>query len=218
MKIYALAVLTLMIGAFPQIAPGQETEDRSPTDGPIGSEAHMSGHSYEYDGAHSQVTFKIRHLAVSNVRGVFHNVNASIFLDPSDVTTLSTEAVVEVNSVDTGNERRDNDLRSDSFFDVANFPEMRFVSTDVSDVGVDGTFKLHGQLTIRDVTRDVVMDAEMSGPIVNRGQERLGFVATTRINRFDYGLKWDAVTETGSLIAGRDVDITVEVEARRKIE
>lgn len=186
--------------------------------GEADTEAHMKGHSYEMDQAHSQVSFKIRHLAVANVRGIFRDVNASIFLDPADITTLTTEATIAVAGIDTRNEDRDNDLRSDNFFDVANFPEMKFASTGVSDVADDGTFKLHGQLTIRDVTRDVVLDAEMSGPIVNRGQERIGFVATTRIDRFDYGLQWSTLTEAGGLVAGRDVDITIEVEARRPIE
>jgi len=218
MKIYALAVSALMLTLVPRFVSAQEKTDSSQTDAPATPEAHMAGNVYEFDQAHSQVTFRIRHLAVAYVRGTFHDVKASIFLNPADVTTLATEAVIAVNSVDTGNEKRDNDLRSADFFDVAQFPEMKFASTGVSDVGDDGTFKLHGQLTIRDVTKDVVMDAEMSGPIVNRGQERLGFVATTRIDRFDYGLQWDAVTEVGSLVAGRDVDITVEVEAKRKLE
>lgn len=218
MKIYALAVSVLMLTLTPRFVSAQEMKDSSQTDAPAMPEAHMAGFAYEFDQAHSQVTFRIRHLALAFVRGIFHDVNASIFLNPTDVTTLTTEAVIAVNSVDTHNEKRDNDLRSAKFFDVAQFPEMKFASTGVSDVANDGTFKLHGQLTIRDVTKDVVMDAEMTGPVVSGGQERLGFVATMRIDRFDYGLKWDAITELGSLVAGQDVDITVEVEAKRKVE
>jgi polyisoprenoid-binding protein YceI len=210
LHIHAIGAL-VVIGCSFQSLNAQEL-------GEAGTEAHMKGHSYEMDPAHSQVTFKIRHMAVANVRGRFHDVNASIFLDPTDITTLSAEAVISVASVDTENERRDNDLRSDNFFDVATFPEMKFAGAGVSDVGGDGTFKLHGQLTIRDVTKDVVLEAEMSGPIVSGGQERIGFVATTRIDRFEYGLKWDALTEAGGLVAGRDVDITVEIEARRPVE
>lgn len=207
---YAFSALVVIGYSFLSVH-AQEMEE-------AGVEAHMKGHPYEMDLAHSQVTFKIRHMGVANVRGRFHDVTASIFVDPTDITTLATEAVIGVSSIDTENEKRDADLRSDDFFDVANFPELKFASTGVTDVGNDGTFKLHGQLTIRDVTKDVVLDAEMAGPIVNRGQERLGFVATTRIDRFDYGLKWNALTEAGGLVAGRDVDITVEIEARRKVE
>jgi len=181
-------------------------------------ETHMMGHSYEIDANHSQVGFKIRHMAVATVRGKFHDVKASIVLDPNDVSTLTTEAVISVASIDTENENRDNDLRSDGFFDVAQFPELKFASTGVSDVAEDGSFKLAGLLTIRDVTKEVVLDAEMSGPIVHRGSERLGFVAETTIDRFDYGLKWNALTEAGGLVAGRDVDIIIEIEARRKLE
>jgi polyisoprenoid-binding protein YceI len=195
----------------------QETEDHA-KHGAAAADAHMMGHVYEMDPAHSQVGFKIRHLAVANVRGIFRDVETSIVLDPADVTTLATEATISVQSVDTGNENRDSDLRSDGFFDVEQFPEIRFASTGVSDVGDDGTFKLHGQLTIRDVTKDVVLDAEMLGPIAHRGSERIGFVATTRIDRFDYDLKWNAMTEAGGLIAGRDVDITIEIEARREVQ
>ena len=214
---YAVGAV-VAIGLSFQSVSAQETKEPSEDHAPAGMEAHMRGYPYEMDPAHSQVTFKIRHMGVANVRGRFDDVNASIFLDPTDITTLSAEAVISVASVDTENERRDNDLRSDNFFDVATFPEMKFAGTGVSDVGDDGTFKLHGQLTIRDITKDVVLDAEMSGPIVSRGQERIGFVATTRIDRFDYGLKWDALTEAGGLVAGRDVDITVEIEARRPVE
>ena len=181
-------------------------------------EAHMMGHSYEIDPNHSQIGFKIRHMAVATVRGKFHDVKASIVLDPSDVSTLATEAVISVASIDTENENRDNDLRSEGFFDVAQFPELTFASTQITDVGEDGSFKLHGLLTIRDVTKEVVLDAEMTGPIVHRGTERIGFAAETTIDRFEYGLKWNALTEAGGLVAGRDVDIIIEIEARRKLE
>lgn len=199
-------------------AYGQAHAQNDPHAGHGGMDAHMAGHSYRIDKAHSQVSFKIRHLGVANVQGVFPDFEAQIQLDPTDITSLSTEAVIAVASVDTRNDNRDKDLRSPNFFDVETYPEMKFASTKVTDVEADGKFKLHGQLTIRDVTRDVVLDAEMSGPIVNRGQERLGFVATTRIDRFDYGLTWGALTEAGGLVAGRDVDITIEVEAQRPLQ
>lgn len=219
MRLFHICVVgaLMTIGLSSQSLIGQEMKEHAGDHGGA-MEADMKGHPYEMDKAHSLVSFRIRHLGVAYVRGSFRDVKASIHLDPTDVATLATEAVIAVESVDTGNENRDNDLRSDGFFDAAQFPEMKFASTGVSDVSEDGTFKLHGQLTIRDVTRDIVLDAEMTGPIVHRGTERLGFVANTRIDRFDYGLQWSAMTEAGGLIAGRDVDISVEVEARRSLE
>jgi polyisoprenoid-binding protein YceI len=172
---------------------------------------------YEYDTAHSSVGFSIVHLAVSKVAGRFDDVSVTAKLDPSDISTLETEAVMQVASINTNHEKRDADLQAEDFFAAESFPEASFKSTGVSDVGEDGTFRLHGDLTIRDVTRPVVLDAEMRGPVEVRGSERLGFSATAEIDRFDYGLKWNALTEAGGLVAGREVTLVIEVELKRSL-
>ena len=175
-------------------------------------------HEFNYDPAHSSVGFTITHLAVTKIHGRFDEVAASIKLDPNDVSTLETEVVMQVASINTAHEKRDSDLMGEDFFAVDEFPELRFTSTNVTDVAEDGSFQLHGNLTIRDVTKPIVLDAEIRGPIVQRGTQRLGFSASTQIDRFDYGLKWSALTEVGGLVAGREVKLVIEVEARRSLE
>jgi polyisoprenoid-binding protein YceI len=174
-------------------------------------------HEYEYDAAHSSVGFTIVHLAVSKVAGRFDDVAATTRLDPADLTTLETEAVMQVASINTNNERRDADLQAEDFFAAENYPEARFKSTRVTDVEDDGSFKLHGDLTIRDVTKPIVLEAEMRGPVEVRGSERLGFSAVGEIDRFDYGLKWNSLTEAGGLVAGREVTLVIEVELKRSL-
>jgi len=174
-------------------------------------------HEYQYDKAHSSVGFSIVHLTVSKVRGIFDEVDATISFDPSDITTLKTEVVIQAASVNTNNENRDGDLRDEKRFDVENYPEIRFKSTKVTDVEDDGTFKLHGDFTMKGITKPIVLDAEMRGPAESRGWERFGFSAKTEIDRFDYGINWNAMTEFGGLVAGREVEISIEVEAKREL-
>ena len=175
-------------------------------------------HEYQYDKSHSSVGFSIVHLTVSKVSGHFDDLEVSISLDPSDPTTLQTEVVIQATSVNTNNENRDEDLRDEKRFDVANHPEITFKSTGVSDVMADGTFKLHGDFTMKGITKPIVLDGEMRGPAEAFGTERLGFSATTTIDRFDYGIMWNAMTEAGGLIAGREVTLVIEVEAKRSLE
>ncbi|HET6569702.1 MAG TPA: YceI family protein [Rhodothermales bacterium] len=171
--------------------------------------------TWTVDKAHSAIRFRVRHMGITNVEGKFHDYEVQLSLDPTDVRTLKTTATIDINTVDTGVDRRDNDLRSEGFFFVEQYPTMTFASTGVQDV--DGTtFKLLGDLTIRGVTKPVVLDAEMLGPIAGpRGRERVGFTATTTIDRMDYGLKWDRLTEAGGFVVAHDVSITIDVEASR---
>lgn len=167
------------------------------------------------DKGHSAVRFRVRHMGITNVEGMFHDYEVQLNLDPTDIRTIKTTATVDVKSIDTGSDRRDSDLRSEGFFFAGQHPSMTFVSTGVQDV--QGTrFKLLGDLTIRGVTKPVVLDAEMLGPIAGPGgKERIGFTATTTIDRMEYGLKWDRLTEAGGLVVSHDVAITIDVEASR---
>ena len=167
--------------------------------------------TFRPDKNHSNVGFKVRHLGISNVRGAFGEYEAAVQFDPEDLSTLSVEATIRTSSVDTGNERRDNHLRSDDFFNAEEFPELRFVSKEVRDLD-GGEFELVGDLTIRDVTKEIVLKAEFLGMAAGQNGRKAGFEARTMIDRFEYNLKFDALTETGGLVVGSNVEIILEME------
>lgn len=167
--------------------------------------------SWSVDHAHSKIGFKVRHLGISNVRGDFRDYDVSISMTDGDVSTLSASATIQTTSVFTNNDRRDNHLRSPDFFSAEAFPAMTFQSKEVR--AVDGnTFELVGDLTIRDVTTEVVLDAEFLGTATMGDQERAGFEASTEINRMDYGLAWNRLTEAGGFVVGHNVEIILELE------
>ncbi|MBO6575278.1 MAG: polyisoprenoid-binding protein [Rhodothermales bacterium] len=168
--------------------------------------------TYQIDAAHSNIGFKVRHLGITNVNGSFTDYEATATVDPADLSTLKAEAVIQTGSVDTGIERRDNHLRSDDFFNAEAFPTMTFTSKEVRNLD-GGEFELVGDLTIRDVTKEIVLDVEYLGSATMRGNQVLGFEARGSISRFDYGLKWDALTEAGGLIVAEDVRLILELEA-----
>ncbi len=170
---------------------------------------------YEIDMDHSAVRFKVRHLGIANVRGEFTSFAANLSMEPGDLSTLTTAARIDAASVNTGNLTRDADLRSDHFFDVEQHPHIRFTSTGVSDVN-GNAFKLAGDLMIHGVTKPVVLDAKLliaaPGP---GGSARLGIEAVTTIDRRDFGLTWNNLTEVGGVIVGHEVEIVLEIEAVR---
>jgi polyisoprenoid-binding protein YceI len=170
---------------------------------------------YTVDPAHSQVLFKVRHLGISTVTGEFKDFEAAFDVDPKDLSTLEAEATIDVSSVDTREEDRDNHLKSADFFDVANHPHIRFVSRKAEVVGANQV-KLHGDLTIRGVTKPVVLDAEFGGTVVDgRGRERAAFTAETKVNRKDFGVSWNRALDGGGFVVGEEVTIQIEVEAIR---
>ncbi len=167
--------------------------------------------TFHPDKTHSNVGFKVRHLGISNVRGAFGEYEATVQFDPEDLGALSIEATIQASSIDTGNERRDDHLRSDDFFNVEAFPELRFESKEVRNI--DGSeFELVGDLTIRDVTKEIVLESEFLGMGAGRNGRKAGFEARAKIDRFDYNLKFDALTETGGLVVGSDVEIVLDME------
>ena len=167
--------------------------------------------SFTADKGHSTVGFKARHFGVATVNGSFGDYEAMIKFDPEDLSTLHVEATIQTASVDTGIERRDNHLRSDDFFNAEQFPTIKFVSKGVKEVDGD-ELKLVGDLTIRDVTKEVVLDVEYLGMTPARGAHKAGFEARTKIDRFDYNLKFDRLTEAGGLVVGKEVRIVLEME------
>jgi len=164
------------------------------------------------DAAHSKAGFKVRHMMVSWTEGQFKTVDAKIDYDEKKPQNLKIEATIDVASVDTNNDKRDEHLRSADFFDVANHPKMTFKSTKVK-VNKDGSLKVTGDLTMRGVTKSVVLDVEKPGVGTNPwGQQVFGTTATTKLNRKDFGLVWNQGLETGGLLVGEDVHVTLNLE------
>ena len=169
--------------------------------------------TWNIDAAHSSVGFKVRHLMVSNVKGVFGKVAGVINIDDQDVTRSHASVTIDTTSVDTGVPKRDTHLRSAEFLDVAKFPTMTFVSTSVARDG-EGRLKVTGDLTLHGVTRSVVLNVEGPSQVAKdpMGNLRRGASAETKINRKDYGLNWNKAMETGGVLVGDDVNISIEIE------
>jgi polyisoprenoid-binding protein YceI len=162
------------------------------------------------DPAHSHVGFGVKHLMIATVRGRFAQVQGTVIGDESDPTSASIDITIPTASVTTGDEKRDAHLRSADFFDVERFPTISFRSKRV-EAGSNEGFRVVGDLTIRDVTRPVVLDVEMLGRAKDPwGQEHAAFEATTKIRRGDYGLTWNAPLETGGVLVGDEVKISIE--------
>jgi polyisoprenoid-binding protein YceI len=168
---------------------------------------------WKIDPAHSSAQFAVKHLAISTVRGAFSSVNGSINFDDKDVTKSTVDVTIDVNSVDTRQPDRDKDLKSDKFFDAANYPSITFKSTKVEQAGA-GKLKVTGDLTIRGTTKSAVLDVD--GPTAPMkdpwGNNRAAASATTKVNRQDYGVKWNAKLDNGGVVVGDDVAIVIDVE------
>ena len=172
---------------------------------------------WEFDPVHTGVHFKVRHLMVSHVRGDFEKVTGKILFDESDITKSTAEIVIDAASINTRDAKRDADLRNPDFLHVAKYPTITFKSKRVEMAG-DGRLNMTGDLTIKGVTKEVVLAIE--GPTKPSkdpwGNLRVGGTATTRINRMDFGLTWNMALETGGVLVGDDVDITIDIEIYRK--
>lgn len=172
--------------------------------------------TWEVDTAHSEVGFKVRHLAVSNVRGNFTKFSGTVKLDEKNIANSSVVVTVDTRSVNTNNQKRDKHLRSSDFFDADRYPEMKFVSTRVRKSG-DG-LEVTGNLTLHGVTKPITLAVEgPTGEVKDPwGKTRRGATARATINRQDFGLRWSKTLETGGLVVGNDVKIELEVELIKK--
>jgi len=173
--------------------------------------------TWQIDPNHSAAQFAVRHLAISTVRGAFTKVNGTIQFDDKDISKSSVEVTIDADSVDTRVPNRDKDLRSDHFFDVQKYPTITFKSTKVEQVE-PGKLKVTGDLTIHGVTKAVVLDVEGPTAAVKDpwGNQRAAANASTKINRQDYGVKWNATMDGGGLVVGDDVAITIDLEMVQK--
>lgn len=171
---------------------------------------------YEIDSAHSSAQFSVRHLMISNVRGEFTKVSGTITYDPSNLAASRIDAVIDVATINTREEQRDAHLKGPDFFDAEKFPTLTFKSKSFQPD--KGNLRITGDLTMRGVTRDVVLQVDGPTPEVKDpwGNTRVGATATTKVNRKEWGLVWNQVLETGGIAVGDEVSITLDLQAVKK--
>jgi polyisoprenoid-binding protein YceI len=172
----------------------------------------MATTKWTLDPTHSELGFKIKHLMISNVSGSFKNFTAVVTTEEEDFSTAQINLTAEMASIFTNNEQRDAHLRTSDFFEVERFPQLKFKSTRIERLDSD-TFLLHGQLTLKGVTKPVKLTVEYSGVTKDPwGGERAGFVVTGRINRSDWGVNFNGVLETGGVMLSDEVRINSELQ------
>ena len=185
--------------------------------GALGLPAGAATSTWQIDPNHSSAQFAVRHLAISTVRGAFTKVSGTVQFDDKDIAKSTVDVTIDAASVDTRVADRDKDLRSDHFFDVEKYPTLTFKSTKVEQTE-PGKLKVTGDLTIHGVTKQVVLDVE--GPTLPVkdpwGNQRVAANATTKVNRQDFGVKWNAEMDNGGWVVGDDVAITIDVELVQK--
>jgi len=171
---------------------------------------------FEIDAAHSAANFSVKHLMVSNVKGAFSKVTGTINLDEKDLTKSSVDATIDATTINTNEPKRDEHLKSADFFDTAKYPTITFKSNKVAKAGKN--LKVTGDLTMHGVTKPVVLDVEgfTSEAKDPWGNIKRGGVATTKINRKDFGLSWNKALETGGVAVGEEVTITLDLELTKK--
>ena len=173
----------------------------------------MTTNNWNLDTVHSGINFTVRHMVVSKVRGRFAKFGGSVTLDEDDLTRSIVEATIDASSIDTGTAQRDDHLKSADFFDVEHFPQIGFRSTGIEKLGTD-RYRLTGELTIRDVSREIALDVEYGGRGKDPwGNERVGFTAKGTLDRKDFGLKWNQALETGGVLVSDRVEIELELQA-----
>jgi len=173
--------------------------------------------TWKLDPKHTAAQFSVKHMGISTVRGAFSKVEGTIEYDDQDVSKSTVNVTIDVTTVDTREPARDKDLRSDHFFDVEHFPTMTFKSRKVEQVAA-GKLKVTGDLTIRGSTKEVVLDVDgPSAPIKDSwGNQRSAINATTKINRQDFGVKWNATLDNGGVVVSDDVNINIDAEMTKQ--
>ncbi len=172
---------------------------------------------WRIDPTHTTVSFKVRHLGVTWVQGEFQRVSGTVRYDRKNPGAAAADIVIDADSINTRNARRDNHLRTDDFLLVEKHPNITFKSKSAKNAGAD-SLEMVGDLTIRGVTKEVVLKvADISGEVkTGRGTVKMGASATTRINRKDFGVKFNRLLEAGGLVVGNEVRITIDVELNKQ--
>lgn len=168
------------------------------------------------DPTHSEVQFKVKHLVISTVTGTFNKFDGHIETESEDFTDAKIHFEIDVNSIDTNQEQRDGHLKSPDFFDAGKYPKIVFNSTSFKKVKGD-QYKLTGALTIKDVTKQVELDVEYGGSATDPyGNNKVGFEVTGKINRKEFGLNWNAITEAGAIVVADEIKININIQAAKQ--
>ncbi|WP_341222360.1 YceI family protein [Polaribacter atrinae] len=175
----------------------------------------MKTTKWSIDPVHSEITFKVKHLMISNVKGEFKTFQANI--DGEDFTKSTISANIDASSISTNNNDRDTHLKSPDFFEVEKNPEITFVSTSIKKVEND-EFKLLGNLTIKGTTKEITLDTEFGGFMKDPyGNEKAGFSINGKLNRKDFGLNWNTALEAGGVMVGNEIKINAEVQFIKQV-
>lgn len=170
---------------------------------------------WTFDQAHTDVMFSVTHLVISTVTGYFRNFNGTVVTNGNNFNNAKIKFTIQTKSVDTGNEKRDEDLRSKSFFYVKKYPEIIFKSTSFKKVE-GNNYKLTGNLTMRGITKPVILNVQYNGMVKDPwGNLKAGFKITGSLNRFDFGLKWNALLEAGGAIVSKKVKLIINAELKK---
>lgn len=176
-----------------------------------------SAQTWTIDPSHSSATFTVRHMMVSNVNGSFGKMEGTVDFDGKNIAGIKANAKIDTTTITTNNEKRDAHLKSADFFDVAAHPTVTFVTKRAEAAGV-GEFRLIGDLTLRGVTKEVVLDVEgPTEPFAAQGNQRVGATATTTLNRQDYGVSWSRALDGGGVVVSDEVRVTIELSLMRKL-
>jgi polyisoprenoid-binding protein YceI len=177
----------------------------------------MSNQGWKVDNTHSSINFSVRHMVVAKVRGSFQRWTSELTIDDADLSKSTVGVTIESASIQTALADRDAHLKSADFFDVERYPHLTFKSKRIERAG-DDRYRMIGDLTIKDVTREVTLDVEYAGKSKDPwGGERAGFSAHTSIERKDWGLTWNLLLETGGLVVGDKIEVAIEIEAVRQL-
>jgi polyisoprenoid-binding protein YceI len=207
MKRLLLALLATTV-ALPSV------NAQTPAPQPPAARPQLAPNQWTADPSHSAANFSVRHMMVTTVRGQLGPITGTVEYDGKDVRSVKADVRIDVSGITTQNAKRDGHLRSDDFFDAANHPSITFKSKRV-EPGSAGAFKLIGDLTIRGTTKEVVLTVDgPTPPVKGMGGIRVGATATTKINRLEYGLKWNSMVEAGPVVSD-EVSITIDLELTR---
>ena len=172
---------------------------------------------WSVDQAHTEIAFKVRHLMIAHVKGAFKTFDASIYTNANDFTTAEIDLWIDPSSINTGDAKRDEHLKSADFFDIQNYKQITFTSSTMGKPDSDGNIELWGELTMIGITKNVKLNVKFGGIVKDPwGNEKSGFTVTGNINRSDWGLVWNASVETGGLLVSDEVTISCDVELINK--